>query len=110
MSPIIPWNIRGKRNTKKSDSHYSPQLILKVINTFIRVTAVGRTGVQVDATVCVHGDHRAEATVYGHHAAVTVAAAPAAVVIIIIIIIDHHHLSRVSSWETPEKENFFVSL
>lgn len=50
----------------------------------------------MDATVCVHGHHRAEAAVaqaaiYGHHAAVTVAA-PAAVVVV-----DHHHLCGVSS-------------
>lgn len=81
-----------------------PVLILKLIKTFIRVTTGGRTRVQVDATVRVHGDHRAEAAVYGHHAAVTVAA-PAAIILIIVVVVvvvvlDHHNLSRVSSWKT----------
>lgn len=84
-------------NPKKSTSFLQPTLILKLIKTFIRVAAEGRAGVQVDATVCVHRNHRAEAAVYGHHAAFTVTA-PAAVVIL-----NHHHLSRVSCWKTQTK-------
>lgn len=91
-------------STPKSPLHITADrrdgLILKLFTTFIRVTTVGRTGVQVDATVSVHRDHRAEATVYGHHAAVTVAA-PAAVVVM-----DHHDLSGVSCWKA-EKQNCF---
>ncbi len=89
-------------NTKMSNSQNIPKrkgLILKLIDTFVRVTTEGRTGVQVDATVCVQRDHRTEATVYGHNAAVTVAvAAPAAVVVM-----DHHHLSGGSCWKTQKK-------
>lgn len=75
-------------------------LILKLVKTFVGVTTGGRTGVQVDATVRVHGDHRAEAAVYGHHAAVTVAAPAAVILIIIVVVLDHRHLSRVSGWKT----------
>lgn len=87
-------------NPKKSTSFLQPTLILKLIKTVIRVAAEGRAGVQVDATVCVHRDHRAEAAVYGHHAAFTVTT-PAAV-----IILDHHHLSRVSCWKTQTNKEF----
>lgn len=87
MTPFIAYYLI---QPKKSISCYLPSLVLRFIQTVIRVTAEGRAGVQVDAAIRVHGDHRAEAAVDGHHAVFTVAA-PAAVVVI-----NHHHLSRVS--------------
>ena len=59
----------------------------------------------MDATVCVHRDNRAEATVYGHHAAVTdVTVTAAAAAAAAVIIMDHHHLSRVSCWKTEHRK------
>lgn len=95
-------------NTKKSNLFYRTILILKLINTFIRVTTVGRTGVQVDATVCVHRDNRAEATVYGHHTAITDVTVTAAAAAAAVIIMDHQHLSRVSCWKTEKETGQFL--
>lgn len=69
-------------------------LILKAVETLVRVAAVVRAGVQVDAGVRFQRDRGAQAAVDGHQAAV---AAPAAVVVV-----DHRHLSSVS-WNSDRK-------
>lgn len=79
-------------------------LILKLIQTFIRETTVGRAGVQVDATVCVHRDHRgAEEAIYRAHAAAVAVAFAIAVAVAApatVVIVDHHHLCRHGGWKT----------
>lgn len=60
------------------------------------------------ATVCVHRDNRAEATVYGHHTAITDVTVTAAAAAAAVIIMDHQHLSRVSCWKTEKETGQFL--
>lgn len=118
LYPKCPGNIPWKSETQQQKSlipYYSPEekkgLILIFIRTVIRVSAVRRAGLQMDATVRVHRQHGAEAAIYGHHAAIAVAVAVAVAVAAIVIIGDHHHLCRFSCCETQKgKKLHFANI